>query len=81
MGQAGLVQSLDGRAYGLEVVAVAGLVAERPHEDTGMVAEPAYLVGGTLYHRIAEHLDRRQLLMGVTLHVGLCQYIQAVFVA
>ena len=44
MGEAGLVESLDGLAHILEVDAVARLIAKRPDEDARMVAHPADMV-------------------------------------
>ena len=46
-----------------------------------MVTQPTHLIGGAFYHGSAEQLHRRQLLMSMTLHIGLGQYIQTILVA
>ena len=81
MRQARLIERLDGLRHIFEVLATATLVAKRPDEDTGVIAHPADMVLGTLYHGIAEELDRGELLIGMTLHISLGQHIEAVLIA
>ena len=81
VGEACLVELLDGVGHILEIVAAARLIAERPDEDADVVAHPLHMILRTLHHRIAEFLHRRQLLVGVALHVGLCQHVKPVLVA
>jgi len=46
-----------------------------------MVAHPEHMVLGTLYHGRTEQGQRRELLIGVALHIGFCQHVETVFVA
>ena len=79
--QTGLVECLDGIGNIFEVIAITRLIAKRPHENTRVIAHPQHVVLGTLDHRRTEQFHRRQPCVGVTLHVGLGQHVEAVLVA
>ena len=81
VGEACLVESLDGLLHSLEVVAAAALVAIRPEADAGMVAERQHMTLVALHHCRLEGCNARQSHVAVTLHIGLGKHIHAVLVA
>ena len=81
VGEARLVEGLDGILHGLEVVAAAALVAVGPEQDAGLVAQPQHLALVALHHGGLELLVAAERRVAVALYVGLGQHVDAELVA